>query len=257
MGLQKLVRTIQNYIPVNRNAKEAVVNLLRRTMRVPAETDYRAVRHMPEGCLLLDVGANHGQSILSMRMFAPHARIVSFEPNALLAVKVRHAWRGDPLVRVESFGLSDQGGHFDLFVPSYRGMVYDGLASLDERAACNWMSSDTFYGFNPTKIAVTRMPCEVRRLDDVELPKDPDFIKYDVQGFEYRALMGGLSIIKRSLPVLMIEAPWHDPRIANRLEQIGYIEYRYDGTAFHANQRGHLNSFFINERSPDFSILRS
>ena len=48
----------------------------------------------------------------------------------------------------------------------------------------------------------------VKKLDDVIKEKNlnlPDFIKIDVEGYEYEVLQGGLDTIKKSLPILFIE----------------------------------------------------
>jgi FkbM family methyltransferase len=77
----------------------------------------------------VDIGANTGQSIESIKLFAPGANVVSFEPNPELADKLERRYRGDPKVKIKAIGLSDAVAMLTLHVPVYRGFVYDGLAS--------------------------------------------------------------------------------------------------------------------------------
>ena len=71
-------------------------------------------------------------------------------------------------------------------------------------------------------------------LDSLNIPK-LDFIKLDIQGFEYKALIGGINTIKNNMPTIFIEN--YDGRCAddqieqerapiNLLLELGYKGYR-------------------------------
>src|SRR5690349_7732687 len=81
MELQKALRTAQHYLPGGRDRREAITRLWRRLGRKPHEPDFGALRFFPPGQLLLDVGANYGQSAASMRLVQPEAKIICYEPN--------------------------------------------------------------------------------------------------------------------------------------------------------------------------------
>ena len=65
-------------------------------------------------------------------------------------------------------------------------------------------------------------------LDSLNLPK-LDFIKLDVQGFEYKAFIGGEETIKSNNPIIFLEnypTSEEDQKTLGLLEDWGYITYR-------------------------------
>ena len=70
-------------------------------------------------------------------------------------------------------------------------------------------------------ITVTRV--RVRPLDSLAV--DPDYLKLDVQGAEYDALVGLTDTLARSSPIMLIETPDH--RVRAFLESRGYAAWSY------------------------------
>ncbi len=250
MSIQKLVRTLQNYGPLGRDATEAVQQFVMRATRRPHERDFQAIRFCPSEALFLDVGANHGQSILSITLLAPRATIVAFEPNLRLAGRIKRRWEANPLVTVHAVGLSDAAATLPLYVPSYRGMVYDGLASFDRREAVEWLNAEALYGFRPKHLTVDVTECTLRTLDSFTFPEPPYFIKVDAQGHEYKVLAGAAATLASAQPVLLVEGPWRDAAIAPLLRSNGYARYELQGGVSFvqkpdASSSQALNSFFI------------
>ncbi len=133
-----------------------------------------------------DVGANSGT--YTHRMARHAARVVAFEPNPRLAGVLRTRFRSAiaaGTVRVEDCAVSDAPGSIDLFVP--RGA--SPLASVEQHAGAD---GDT--------VRVRRV-----RLDDWS-GETVGFIKIDVEGHEVAAVRGGLALIGRDRPNLLIEA---------------------------------------------------
>jgi hypothetical protein len=127
-----------------------------------------------------------------------------------------------------------------LYVPIYRGYVYDGLASLD-RAEAHWLNADRVYRFRPDQLTLEEHCVEVRTLDAFELR--PDIIKIDVQGTERAVVEGGVRTLEQSLPVLLIEAP--TPELVSLLRDFGYMHYAFCRGTLVPETLGDPNTFFI------------
>src|ERR1039458_991377 len=228
--MKKVFRTAQSELPCLKNVKDSVYFHMRRLLGIVHETDFRALTSIPgwpaEG-LCIDVGANQGQSIESILQVRPEARIISFEASPNLAQALTIRYNRNPNISIVAKGLSDRAGTLTLFVPSYKGFVYDGLASFDRAAAASWINGQRVFGFDPSKLNIAAVTCEVSTLDTQQVA--PIFIKVDVQGYEYQVLSGGLDTMRMYEPVLMVESFRNDPRTVQLVDTLGYEEYYFDG----------------------------
>jgi FkbM family methyltransferase len=243
--VRKFVRTAQTFAPGLVDTKFAVQRHWRRLLRRPSEVDYRALA-LVAGTLSgawVDVGANRGQTIDAMRLFSDHAPIIAFEPNVRLANGLTQQYRGDPLVTIHAVALGDEAGGLTLYIPAYRGFMFDGLASLIREEASTWLE-DRVFRYDPSLLTVDEMKVEVVRLDDFALT--PTFMKLDVQGYELAALRGASGTIDAHHPVIMVEAAPKEGAISEFLTDYGYeiFAYRPEVNAFVPGEGG-LNSFFL------------
>lgn len=249
---RKLMRTVQNYFPAWGEAKNAFYHWARTKVGTTHDLSFTALRHLPTPAipeLLIDIGGNRGQSIIAMRRFRPGAPIISFEPNPpMFAWLTRHfaSWKD---VRLENIALGAKAGVLTLFIPAYRGFVYDGLATTRAEMARSYFSSDTLFGYDPAKISVQEVDTPVRTLDSFALA--PTFIKIDVEGGEFDVLSGAVETLKRWRPTLMIERFYEDPRITRLLGSLGYRQMKPEGGAFVPGESTLLNMFWmVADREP-------
>src|SRR5262245_40787380 len=128
--IAKMLRTLQCHVPAIRPLKFATYNLGTRVLGWPMEEDFRLLARVAPIGLAVDIGGNWGQSIYALRRTARPKKIVSFEPNPVLADRLSKIFASDEGVEIKPFALADQAGALKLFIPSYRGYIYDGLASL-------------------------------------------------------------------------------------------------------------------------------
>jgi FkbM family methyltransferase len=233
-------------MPFLKEAKEICYFHARRRLHIPHENDFKILKSIHtrlRGCYI-DVGANRGQSIESILLFVPKAEIISFEANPNLAKKLTARYRGQNRIRIVAAGLGDSPGKSTLFVPSYNGLVYDALASLDRGSAASWLSKETIVGFRPQKLTISELCCKVTTLDSLQL--SPAFIKIDVQGYEYHVLCGGRETLRKYEPIVLLESFRNDPRTVNLAEELGYEEYHGDDSGFRKGAlTGEPNSFLI------------
>lgn len=232
-AVKKLIRTAQSEFYFLKDAKDAFYYHIRRFIARPHEWEFNALRFIPDslpGCYV-DIGANHGQSIESIKVLKPAARVWSFEPNPPLATRLQNRYRGRPDITVLGYGLGEKDRTLSLFIPVYKGFVYDGLASFNREDAEGWLCPDTLYWFRPEKLELRETACVIHKLDDQIL--DPVFIKIDVQGYERDVLSGGIETLKRHEPVLMVEEFRKSADLVAFLTDLGYEEYSFDDTGFY------------------------
>jgi FkbM family methyltransferase len=205
MHLRFFVRTGLTRMPWLHEAKSRSHYAALRFLRRPFEQDFLALRqYLRPGMLCLDVGANHGQSIDALRMINSDVRVLAFEPQPNLFRQLSHRFRASPDTTVVPWGVAERPGRTTLWVPSYNGCRFDGLASTtDEHTATVWLSY-SIRSFDPAKVSVDAYEVEIVRLDDVV--SDPvGFIKLDIQGAELAALRGARRILTEDRPIVMVE----------------------------------------------------
>jgi len=202
-------------------AKSAARTLLPRPLLVRVLA-YRAIarKHNPEltllphfnrGGIFVDVGANIGD--FSRVGCLTFSHVVAFEPIPELAETLRRELPGK--VDVRSVALSDSPGTATLYIPVSNGRFTTGLSSLSRTA-------------NPSE-EFRYVTVSVQTLDGAGLD-GVDLIKIDVEGLEEEVLRGGLTLLRRERPGLIVEIedrhhPGRTPEIFDLLRNLGYLPF--------------------------------
>jgi FkbM family methyltransferase len=238
------LRTFQVRFPHLLDTKFALMRRLRQTLRIPFERDFKALSLFPisDDALLLDVGANRGQSTDAILLAVGNMRVQIhlFEPNELLFQKLKQMFSEDDRICLHNFGLGDETTESTLFVPFYGKWMFDGLASFDEEEARSWLRGRLYF-YDERLLTLRESKCRLRTLDELGL--EPFFIKIDVQGYEYNALKGGENTLREHEPVLLVEAP--DDLVIDFLSDIGYRHFAYEGGKFRPDHKGRSNTYFM------------
>jgi FkbM family methyltransferase len=163
--------------------------ILRSLVHEPAVT--RVFReYIKPGMGVLDVGANIGYfTLLAASLVGSEGSVYAFEPspaNAKMLCASQKANRFDNIVIVQA-AATDQPGLLKYFPELTNGSV----ASLAAESPQDIFSAETVPGV---------------RLDD-NLPPEVriDFMKMDVEGYEFKAAQGAMQTIRRNRPIIVTE----------------------------------------------------
>jgi len=161
--------------------------------------------------IVYDIGANVGYfSLLAALLAGPEGRVYAFEPlprniNYLHKhIKINNIYN----IQVVEAAVSHQSGdaHFDLGASTAMG-------HLSESGEIN-----------------VRMVCLDEMLETGEL-QPPDYVKVDIEGAEYDALLGAQNLLKTFHPVLFLDT--HNRTVhhqtLNFLKELGYRFEILDG----------------------------
>lgn len=205
---------------------------VQKLLRKPDDPDFNAFRSMQleDRGLILDIGANGGQSAIAFSFLFPQHRIVSFEPNPALWPDLDFIKRliGDRF-RYERLALANEPCSMKLYVPFVRDFPVTTRASLSREAAqrqCGFLKNE---GLGDVDLRETVV--EVVEADSLGL--SPDIVKIDVEGFELGVLEGMQRTLERSHPLLLVESNENDAACHALLEGLGYSIRQFDA-ATHA-----------------------
>lgn len=210
--------------------------------RIPHESDFRAFAlfRNPD-CIFFDVGANIGNSALSVHFMQPKWTVVSFEPNVALnplldRVRAEFEANGTSF-HLFNVGLGAAPGNAEFYMPRVGDWNVVGEASFDldhfrDPHVIARLSS--YSGNGEWELVRTSFP--IVRFDDFEgvkpiidgiKPNQGIFVKIDIEGFEENALRGMSDFIRQRRPYLMIENTPSDS-VPDLLAAMGYGAYYYE-----------------------------
>jgi FkbM family methyltransferase len=167
----------------------------------------RIVASYPGSGSVLDVGAWYGPWTYWLSRRA--RRVLAFEPNPDVASVLESCVRAN--VTVRRAAASDEAGTAMLTLP-------DGGRGTEGRASLEGLEDGT-----------RTVSVETLRLDDLELDAmdlvDLTMIKVDVEGHERAALAGGVALIARLHPLLVVEIEERHGGIAPTVDLLAGLGY--------------------------------
>lgn len=212
------------------------------------DVDFECFKNNNEdGLIIVDVGANRGQSIVSFKNIFPNSKIISFEANQLFGPVLEEvsSWYQD--VQVYNYGLGRSDQELDFYVP-----VIDGVSYLEEGSTRQdnfekpWVR-ERFQSYG-RKLEFEKFLVSIKRAEDVLIGKKIDVIKIDVEGAEMDVLSSMDKIIEGSHPVFLIEnSDWDN--VTDYLRSKGYECYQYlaDNNRLIPLKTACTNSFYIHK----------
>ncbi len=192
------------------------------------ETDFFDSMLKP-GMNVMDIGAHAG--IHSMRfgyLVGRSGVVYSFEPNPDAAARFRKNTELNPHlnIRLTESALGSQAGSANIFVASRNkiGCMLKGQAEVSEASGESVAA---------VLVPVVTLDSMWREFGQPRI----DFIKIDVEGYEYHVLKGGLELLASCRPVICFEHSevyarmsgigWSD--IARTLNHVGYAIFDMNG----------------------------
>jgi FkbM family methyltransferase len=250
--VKKALRTAQVQFPALVETKFSIHDRFFRSTGLLYKADYGGLRHFDlAGKLLLDVGAHRGQSTVAFRNAVKSPRIIAFEANPQLAADLAHRYEGDDSFSIEPVALCEADREIVLYVPYYKGFMFEGLASLKIEEARDWATPGRFFFHNAKNVSIEPLRVRGCRLDSFGLR--PALIKLSIQRSEIEALMGAEETLKASRPIIMSAWPW--PVLIGYLRDRGYAYYGYTGGRFVRGSRSYMNWFLLPEHEAQVSGL--
>lgn len=107
--MKEILRAIQTRLPFLHDFRFMLKLKLMKIRSKPHENDFNAIeKFKPEyDEVFVDIGANRGESILSMRIKNKNVKIIAFEPNVLVFKKLKTAFEESEKLELFNYGLGN------------------------------------------------------------------------------------------------------------------------------------------------------
>jgi len=150
----------------------------------------KVLQYVQKEDIILDVGANIGFYSLTLANHAQQGKVLSFEPNKFIYNKLQQNIDSNTLrnIKTYNFGLGEETGKFqmDLSDSNNRGSGY-----VSNQTNSSESNSIEIYNLNEI-------------FESLDIPRI-DFIKIDIEGYEYNFLQGANNLIEKFKPTIFIE----------------------------------------------------
>lgn len=183
------------------------------------------------GDVCMDVGSHIGYFSLLMAVQSQTGLVIAIDPIKSNIVAVKKSFKKNKLLNIKAYdyGLSNVEGRNVAEVYTDSDMVHF-TDSVQVSAAPSHTSSSF----------------RVKSLDELVKESNLDnlnFIKIDVEGYEEKVLLGGMTTLKKWKPTLIIEIHAHElgKRIYHLLRKLGYTIYNIHKEHIKADDIKNLN----------------
>jgi FkbM family methyltransferase len=194
----------------------------------PHEVDFQAlalpsIKSIIGDRVIVDVRANIGWSLISMRKVGMSNKVLSFEANRILIPTLKNVAKLYPESKVYSYALGSKNQISSLYTPSVDGITYHQESSFrrSQFDLSNTIDRLSTYG---DKIYLQKKWVSIRKLDSFRL--QPGFIKIDVEGYESEVLVGSKKTIEEHRPIIMLENG--DSERVRIMAEMQYERFFYD-----------------------------
>ncbi len=181
------------------------------------------------GDVFLDIGANIGlYSLYAFKSVGNSGRVISFEPLKVNFNTLSHnvSINNARNIVLENIGISDREGEIEILYDEHEanlGMASSYLSDYSHSQKIATISIDQYMDRNPVEKV--------------------DFIKIDIEGGEYQALLGMKNTLIKHSPILLIEineevlsrTPHNEKDILMFLKDLGYEKQAIDDNPVRKN----------------------
>jgi FkbM family methyltransferase len=167
--------------------------------------------------MFVDIGASVGPYTKCANDTMRGGRIIAVEANRSTYERLAEnckQWEAQSSNKINTIhaAVADALGTVDFFVPSNNELPLTSSLIQTAEGSAEWRKET--------------VPCVV--LDEILAQESPDLIKLDIEGAEYRALLGSRKLLEAGKCNFLIEIhPWGDPELSKTPEDVFKLLYSY------------------------------
>jgi FkbM family methyltransferase len=179
---------------------------------------YFVKKLIKKGDTIVDIGANLGYySVLFAKWTGPKGKVIGVEPIHIYNKLYKEITAKFNNTTLYPYALGNEDKEIEMVAPNYDGIFHTGLPHVyNKRTDGN--INDKMFRFTAKMVRPVELLSSIPRID---------YIKCDVEGFEYTILHEMEEIIKKDRPIIQIEI-WstYEEKVNHLLNEIDYEPFK-------------------------------
>jgi len=162
---------------------------------------------------VLDVGANLGYFSKNFAKLAKNGQVISIEPVPAFYQTLTYFLRNYPNVKIHNVALGTEAGKLDMVMPESEGMIRTGLPHIAK-------DEEEKKQHKTVEVSIVRGSELLASLSKL------DYIKCDIEGYEWTVFQEIKPVIERRRPIIQLEiSPENEAHLFDYFEELKYQQY--------------------------------
>lgn len=196
-----------------------------------------------EGDVVIEVGGHVGYISLYFSSLVAGGKVYVFEPGPNNLPYIRNNLRTKENIVLLEQGVGSCKATFPFYIENLTGQ---NNSFVKDFSRFKENKENAFVH----QVSTGEVMIEVVKLDDFVSQNSliPNFIKVDVEGFEFEVVKGMLNILNIFQPMLMIEIQDNYEQIYEIMDNYGYVKFDDKLRPIGKEQQIRLNTFFLHRK---------
>lgn len=171
------------------------------------------------GDVVIDIGANLGYFSKTFSRLSPNGKVICIEPLPQYYSILKHFLSSRKNIEIHNVALGKDAGEVTMILPKSNGMIRTGLPYISKSDEKSEHPTQQVQIVNPNSL--------LKNLSKI------DYIKCDIEGFEWIVFQELKEVLKQYQPIVQIEISTENRReMIPFFTDLGYVQYGINNFKF-------------------------
>lgn len=172
-----------------------------------------------DGDVVIDIGANLGYFSKTFSRLSPNGKVICIEPLPQYYSILKHFLSSRKNIEIHNVALGKDAGEVTMILPKSNGMIRTGLPYISKSYEKSEHPTQQVQIVNPNSL--------LKNLSKI------DYIKCDIEGFEWIVFQELKEVLKQYQPIVQIEISTENRReMIPFFTDLGYVQYGINNFKF-------------------------
>lgn len=180
---------------------------------------YMVKELIQDGDVIIDIGANLGYFSKTFSRLSPNGKVICIEPLPQYYSILKHFLSSRKNIEIHNVALGKDAGEVTMILPKSNGMIRTGLPYISKSNEKSEHPTQQVQIVNPNSL--------LKNLSKI------DYIKCDIEGFEWIVFQELKEVLEQYQPIVQIEISTENRReMFSFFTDLGYVQYGINNFKF-------------------------